>query len=191
MKNTGGQTAPEGFVLISEAVRLSGLARSTFYEYISAEKITVSVVNFRGKDKKFIALSELQKVFGNVSGKPSDSDTIEHLRAPDTSGQDQTLNPDTIEQPRTHSPDTSELVRLRKENAVLLARLEEVREAKATAERDKENLSHLLAGSLETVKFLELRSMETAQLLALRTVENKPEKKPGFFARLFNDKPKG
>ncbi len=187
MKNTGGQVAPNGFVLISEAVRLSGLARSTFYEYISAEKITVSVMNFRGKDKKFIALSELQKVFGNVS----DSDTIEQPWTPDTSGQDQTLNPDTIEQPRTHSPDTSELVRLRQENAVLLARLEEVREAKASAERDKENLSHMLAKSLETVKFLELRSLETAQLLELRTVENKPEKKPGWFARLFNDKPKG
>lgn len=187
MSNSTDKNAPEGYILISDAVRLSGVARSTFYDYISTKKIDTEIVNFKGKDKKFISNAEFARVFGETSGKQSAEQS----------------EPNTSEQVRTPDVEASEVVRLRTENAVLLARLEEVRAANTTAERDKENLTKLLADSLATVKFLELRSTETAHLIGLRKNGDIPaqdvtpegvqdaqyvaqdEKKPGWLSRFF------
>jgi ACT domain-containing protein len=50
-------------VSISEAIRLVGISRSQFYtKYINEGIISVQLEN----DKKFIDISELIRVFGNV-----------------------------------------------------------------------------------------------------------------------------
>lgn len=136
-KNTE-QNAPAGYLSIADAVKHSGLARSTVYQYIAAGKISVSIVNHRGRERKFIQAAEVLRVFGEPSTGQSETTREKHERTP--------------------PPDTSELIRLRTENEGLRAILSEVREARANAERDKERLAQLLADSMATVKLLEAKT---------------------------------
>lgn len=54
------------FVSISEAIRLSGVSRATFYnKYLKQGKVTVSRDS---KDKKCIDTSEILRVFGKLAG---------------------------------------------------------------------------------------------------------------------------
>jgi hypothetical protein len=134
MSKTSGQNTPEGYVVISEAVKLSGIARSTFYEYINTGRISVSTINFKGKDRKFVHHSEILRVFGSLSFEQSETNTIKQVET-----------------------DVSELVRLRTENEGLRALLDEVRNGKMNAEQDKERFAKLLTESIATVKLLEFR----------------------------------
>ena len=138
MEKNSGQSAPAGYVNISDAIKQSNLARSTFYQYIDGGKISVSMVNFKGRERKFIQLSEMRRVFGEPSGK--------------------LFEKQTNRQDRTQSSDSIELARIQAENDGLRAILSEVREARANAERDKERLAQLLADSMATVKLLEAKT---------------------------------
>lgn len=54
-------------VSISEAIKLAGVSRATFYRYIDTGKISIQV---SGGGKKSVETSEITRVFGDVSKRP-------------------------------------------------------------------------------------------------------------------------
>ena len=134
MTESNKQDAPPGYMTISEGIRLSGVARSTFYGYIKDGKISVSTLNFKGKDKKFLQVVDVLAVFGNLSGNKQ---KIEH-----------------IEQPKTDFLSALELAKAQAKIEGLEAVIRELRQAKDNAEQDKEKLSALLTESMSMVKLL-------------------------------------
>jgi hypothetical protein len=166
MADSKKTTAPGGYVTISEAIRLSGVARSTFYEDLRSGKISFSTLNFRGKEKKFVQVVDLTRVYGALVPGMQNEQKAEH-----------------IEQPRTNEKQSQTDFALAIELGKAQARIEgmenlisELKRARETAEQDKENAFRLLKEQMETVKLLEAR------------IPAKEEKKRGLFARLFRRK---
>ncbi|MGZ6393926.1 MAG: hypothetical protein ACXWQA_07000 [Pseudobdellovibrionaceae bacterium] len=153
MTETNKKDAPPGYITISEGIRLSGVARSTFYEHIKDGKISVSTLNFKGKEKKFLQVVDVLNVFGSVSENKQKTEQVE--------------------QQKTDFLSAVELAKAQVKIEGLETLIRELRQAKETAERDKEKFADLLAESMNTVKLL--GAPTPAQV----------EKKRGLFARLF------
>jgi hypothetical protein len=144
MTNETGANAPNGYATMTDAIKLSGIAKSTFYEYLNKGTISSSLVNFKGKERKFIQHSEILRVFGKLhGGQTEQNEVIQNLSA---------------------STDDSELVRLRielekvrTEKDGLAEVLKEVRATKESLEKDKALFADMLKDANERVKLLEYR----------------------------------
>ena len=76
---------------VSEAIRRSGVSRSTFYaKYVNQGLISVS----EDKGKKYIDTSELLRVFGELKGEQSEDSVKQSVL--DTSGSENTAKDEQI-----------------------------------------------------------------------------------------------